>query len=209
MPPERPDFVFLDLGQVIVTFDRERAFRQMADVSGADPAAIRRVVIDEGLQTLLERGGIGWEGFCAEFSRKTGTAPDPLALAHAASDMFELNVGLLPVIAGLERAGCGLGILSNTCGIHWEHLLARRFAVLPGNFRELVLSHEVGSVKPDPEIYAAAASRCGAAPARIFFADDIQAHVDAARAAGWQAELFTGPTSLIDALDRRGLKLGL
>lgn len=209
MPPVRPDFVFLDLGQVIVTFDRERSFRQMAEVSGADPAAIRRVVLDEGLQTELERGGIGWEGFHAEFSRRTGTAPDSRALAHAASDMFALNVALLPVIAGLERTGCGLGILSNTCGPHWEHLLSRRFAVLPGNFRELVLSHEVGAVKPDPGIYAAAARRCGAAPEHIFFADDIQAHVDAARAAGWQAELFTGPASLIDALDRRGLKLGL
>jgi FMN phosphatase YigB (HAD superfamily) len=46
-------------------------------------------------------------------------------------------------------------------------------------------------------------------PDRIFFCDDIPAHVDAARAAGWQAEVFTSAGGLIDALDRRGLKLGL
>ena len=104
MPPVRPDFVFLDLGQVIVTFDRERSFRQMAEVSGADPAAIRRVVLDEGLQTELERGGIGWEGFHAEFSRRTGTAPDPRALAHAASDMFALKIDMLPAYRVLMYA---------------------------------------------------------------------------------------------------------
>jgi putative hydrolase of the HAD superfamily len=123
--------------------------------------------------------------------------------------MFSLNVDMLPVIAGLERTGCGLGILSNSCGPHWEHLLGRRYSVLPGHFREIVLSHEVGAMKPDPGIYEVAARRAGVPADRIFFADDIQSHVDAARSAGWQAELFTTAAALIDALDRRGLKLGL
>ena len=46
-------------------------------------------------------------------------------------------------------------------------------------------------------------------PERIFFCDDILAHVEAARGAGWQAEVFTSAAGLIDDLDRRGLKLGL
>ena len=43
----------------------------------------------------------------------------------------------------------------------------------------------------------------------IFFTDDIQTHVDAARSAGWDAELFVSASGLIDALDRRGVNLGL
>ena len=209
MEPMRPQFVFLDVGNVIVFFDRERSFRQMAGVSGADIPSIRRAVLDEGLQTELEHGRIGWETFHAEFSRRTGTNPDPRALADAASDMFTLNVEMLPVLAGLERTGCGLGILSNSCSPHWEHLMGRRYAVLPGNFRDVVLSHEVGAMKPDRGIYEAAARRAGVPPDRIFFCDDIQSHVDAARAAGWQAELFTTAAALIDALERRGLRLGV
>ena len=46
-------------------------------------------------------------------------------------------------------------------------------------------------------------------PERIFFCDDIAAHVDAARAAGWDAEVFESAAGLIDALDRRGVGLGL
>jgi len=81
--------------------------------------------------------------------------------------------------------------------------------VLPGHFREIVLSHEVRSVKPEPAIYQLAARRAGVPPEKIFFCDDIPAHVEAAQLAGWQAEVFTSAGNLIDALDRRGLKLGL
>jgi len=46
-------------------------------------------------------------------------------------------------------------------------------------------------------------------PDQIFFCDDIPAHVDAARAAGWDAEIFVSAVGLADALDRRGINLGL
>lgn len=207
--PPRPAFVFLDMGNVLVSFDQERAFRQMAEAGGVDITAIRSAVLEQGLQESLERGRIGWPEFHAEFSRRTGSTATPAALAHAASDMFALNIEMLPVIAGLERTGCGLGILSNTCGPHWEHLLARGFAVLPGNFQKIVLSHEVRAVKPEPEIFSTATRLAGVPPERIFFCDDVPAHVEAARRAGWQAEVFTSAAALADALDRRGLKLGL
>jgi FMN phosphatase YigB (HAD superfamily) len=209
LEPVRPEFVFLDMGNVIVSFDRDRAFRQMAEVSGGDPATIRDVIMNGWLHDRIERGEIGWSEFHGEFSRRTGTTSNPEALAHAASDMFALKIDMLPVIAGLERTGCGLGILSNTCGPHWEHLLSRRYSVLPGNFQQIILSHEVRATKPGPDIYRLAAERVGVPPDRIFFCDDIPAHVEAARAAGWQAEVFTSAAGLIDALDRRGLKLGL
>ncbi|MEI6256609.1 MAG: HAD family phosphatase [Planctomycetota bacterium] len=209
LEPVRPEFVYLDMGNVIVSFDRDRAFRQMSEVSGATEDAIRGVVMEGGLHEASERGALDWQAFHREFSRRTGTVSDPAVLAHAASDMFALKIDMLPVIAGLERTGCGLGILSNTCGPHWEHLLSLNYSVLPGNFREIILSHEVRAIKPEPDIYALATQRAGVPPDRIFFCDDILAHVEAARVAGWQAELFTSVSGLIDALDRRGLKLGL
>jgi len=207
--PRRPDFVYLDLGNVIVSFDRPRAHRQMAHVAGLTVEEVQAALAAAELEARLERGAIGWPEFHAEFSRLTGTNPTAASLAEAASDMFALNVAMLPVIAGLERAGIPIGILSNTCGIHWDHLLAKRYAVLPGNVVAAVLSHEVAAVKPEAAIYAAAASRAGVPPERIFFCDDIPAHVEAARACGWDAEVFESAAGLIDALDRRGLNLGL
>ena len=207
--PRRPDFVYLDLGNVIVSFDRPRAHRQMADVAGLTVEDVQAALSAGDLEARLERGEIDWPTFHAEFSRRCGRNPAADSLAEAASDMFALNVAMLPVIAGIERAGVPFGILSNTCGIHWNHLLAKRYAILPGNVVATVLSHEVAAVKPEAAIYAAAAARAGVAPERIFFCDDIPAHVEAARACGWDAEVFESAAGLIDALDRRGLNLGV
>jgi putative hydrolase of the HAD superfamily len=203
-----PAFVYLDLGNVIALFDRERAFQQMAAASGAPVPNVRDAVMN-GLQADLESGRLDWDEFHAEFSRRTGTRSDSAALAHAAADMFTLNVPMLPVIAALERAQVPIGILSNTCDIHWRHILGHRWGILPGGFREIVLSYETGSSKPDPAIYAYAATRAGVPPREIFFCDDLSEHVAAARAAGWDAEVFSSAPALARDLANRGLKLGL
>ena len=205
-----PDFVFLDLGQVIVSFDRDRAIAQAAAVSGCDQEAAAAVLLDPELHDAIERGRIDWRGFHGAFCSRTGTDPDPQRLAHAVSDMFSLCNDMLPVISRLSRSGCGLGILSNTCGPHWDHLTRTAgYGVLTTGIDTIVLSHEVGCRKPEREIFDIAARMAGVAPERIFFTDDIPEHVHAARAAGWDAEVFTGATALADALTVRGLRCGL
>ena len=204
-----PRFVYLDMGNVIVTFDRERAVRNVVAVCGAPHDVVRETLAVDSLSGALERGGIGWDAFHAEFSRRTGTTSDPADLAEAYSDMFELSVGMLPVIAGLERAGCRRGILSNTCGVHWDHLVSKGYGVLPDSFEILAFSHEMGSCKPDRAIFERAAALAGVEPAAIFFCDDLPEHVEAARQAGWEAELFTGPLPLARSLQARGIDLGL
>lgn len=205
----QPAFFYFDLGNVLFSFDRPRAFRQMSAVCGADPERIHDVVMNGGLQVALERGAIDWQGFHAEFSRLTDTTSDAASLATAASDMFTLNVAMIPVIAALERIGCPIGILSNTCDPHWRHLIDGGYAILPGSFAPIVLSHDVRLMKPDREIYAAAAGLAGVAPDRVFFCDDLPDNVAAARQAGWDAEIFDSAPGLVAALGRRGLNLGL
>lgn len=209
MASRPPRFVYFDLGNVIALFDRGVAARQMAAVAGITPEAALAAMIDGGLQRRLESGAIDWCGFHALFGAATGSTSDPDRLAEAASDMFSLNVPILPVIGALEKACVRTGILSNTCAPHWEHLLRRRYAILPGRFAEVVLSHEVRAAKPDRAIYDIAAARAGVPPAEILFVDDLEENVAAARAAGWEAEVFVSAPDLADRLVRRGINLGL
>jgi putative hydrolase of the HAD superfamily len=68
---------------------------------------------------------------------------------------------------------------------------------------DIVYSHEVGLRKPDPAIYALAASRLGVAPDEVVLLDDVKANVDGAVASGWHAVLHVDtPTSIreLDAL---------
>lgn len=209
MASRPPRFVYFDLGNVIALFDRSVAARQMAAVAGITPEAVLAAMIDGGLQWRLERGEISWGEFHAEFNAATGSSSDPDRLADAASDMFSLNVPILPVVGALEKAGVRTGILSNTCAPHWEHLLRRRYAILPGRFAEIVLSHEVRAAKPGSAIYDIAAARAGVPAGEIFFADDLEENVAAAREAGWEAEVFVSAPDLADRLARRGINLGL
>lgn len=58
-------------------------------------------------------------------------------------------------------------------------------------YQELFVSGVMGVVKPQREIYDAMATGMGVEPGEIHFIDDRQPNVDGARAAGWNAHLWT------------------
>jgi putative hydrolase of the HAD superfamily len=66
---------------------------------------------------------------------------------------------------------------------------------------DIVYSHEVGIAKPDPRIFALAADRLGVRPAEIVYLDDVQGHVDAARAVGYRAVVHRSTPESIVAVD--------
>ena len=182
-----PAFIYLDLGRVVVDFDHALAWQKVAAITGLAEADIEQFFTADDRPRRIETGLLAWDTLHAEFVRAMAVEVDVDALARAAGDIFTLRVEMLPVIAAIERAGVPLGILSNTCDIHWQHLLRCRYGILPGGISPLVLSYEVGAMKPHPSIYEAAVAKAGVPADRIFFCDDIPAHVEAARAAGWDA----------------------
>jgi HAD superfamily hydrolase (TIGR01509 family) len=64
-----------------------------------------------------------------------------------------------------------------------------------------IYSHEEGVQKPDPRIYALASQRLGISPAEIVFLDDRPENVDAARACGFQAILFSSTSQAITDIE--------
>ena len=57
-------------------------------------------------------------------------------------------------------------------------------------FDDVVCSADVGLAKPDPRVYALAASRLGLDPGECVFVDDLAENVEAARGAGMLAVQF-------------------
>jgi putative hydrolase of the HAD superfamily len=64
---------------------------------------------------------------------------------------------------------------------------------------------DLGCAKPDPAFFAAVVERTGFAPGELLLIDDSQRNVDGARAAGWQAALWTGEARLAAVLAPFGL----
>ena len=73
--------------------------------------------------------------------------------------------------------------------------------------RGITVSGEIRAIKPDRRIYEHHAEAFGLDPAASLFIDDSQKNVDGAKAAGWQAVLFTDAPTLHKDLERLGVRL--
>jgi HAD superfamily hydrolase (TIGR01509 family) len=198
-------FLYFDLGMVLLNFSVEQMCRQMAEAAGITPTQVSQIIFDGDLQQRYERGEISSREFYEEFCRASGARPDYDRLASAASEIFELNGSMVPIVAQLRQAGYRLGILSNTCEHHWQHCF-RRFRLLGETFSVFALSYELKAMKPDAAIFLAAARLAGVQPGEIFFCDDIAGHVAGARAAGIDAVQYTTTPELVAELRKRGIR---
>ncbi len=200
------EFVYFDLGNVLLNFDHGRMCRQIAAASGASEQRVGEVLFEEGLQAEIETGRLSTEEFLDVYCLRTNTKPDGEEMIRAVGDFFRLNKPVLPILASLAHSRRPLGILSNTCEIHWRHC-GRRYPALLEMFDVFALSYEVGAMKPEAAIYRAAAGRAGVPPESIFFTDDQLQNVQAASAAGFDAVVFTSAAQLAAELRRRGVEM--
>jgi putative hydrolase of the HAD superfamily len=116
-------------------------------------------------------------------------ADDVRSWTHYREEVWEL--------ARAFRAGGGrTGFLSNGVPEIVGHL--RRTRALDAAFDAVVVSCEVGCLKPAPEIFRLCLERLGVAAGDALFADDRPENVEAARALGLRTLHFAGD----DALDR-------
>lgn len=201
----QPKFLYFDLGKVLVDFSIERMLAQISSVADVTAEAARAALFNDGLMRQHESGRLSSREFYQAFCAATGSRPDYDALAAAAGDIFELNLPVLPLAAQLGQAGYRMGILSNTCPVHWEHCLGR-YRIVAEGFSVHALSYRLGALKPEAAIFHAAAELSGVRPQEIFFVDDIAEHVAGARAVGFDAVQFTTAAALAADLRRRGVR---
>lgn len=195
--------VVWDLGNVLIPWDRHGAL--LAAV--ADDAEARRLAeevftldvnvhLDRGdpleeVRSVVERNHpeLGWvvDAYLEHFEHSLGPQID----------------GSAEVLAELtDRGGRCVG-LSNWSVVTFEGVPEAypALSMLEG----IVISGDVGAVKPDPAIYVHCEERFGFAPDQATFIDDTGRNVEAARRHGWDGIRFREPTRLREALVARGL----
>jgi putative hydrolase of the HAD superfamily len=109
----------------------------------------------------------------------------------------DVNWELLEFIKNLHP-GYKVGLLSNA----WDNLrqtMHNRWNI-DGLFDELIISAEVGLVKPDPRIFHLALEKLGVQPAEAVFVDDMLVNVDAARQQGLTAIRFVDTQQTLASL---------
>ena len=140
----------------------------------------------------VDRGVLSEAAAAARIAQRTGLAQDSMAvlLRQARESLMPLaeTVALLKELAAVE--GLRLFGLSNMHGDTFRYLLDR-FDFWP-LFEGIVISGDIGLIKPDRAIFEHLTSRYGLIAAESVFIDDTLPNVEAARSFGIHGIHFKG-----------------
>ena len=202
----RIEFIYFDLGNVLISFDHSRAWQQIAGLTGISSEHVEKILLDSGLQIEYEKGEVSTKEFHSYFCQQAQVSISLGDLCFAASNIFDPLDDSIQLLQTLSQAGHRLGLLSNTCDCHWQFFRDDvRFNFLHSNFEQTVLSFVAGCMKPDTDIYRIAARQASCDPESILFIDDLEVNVKAAQSCGFDGIHFQGVSGLLNELTKREL----
>lgn len=208
MARRRPALIF-DFGNVVAFFDYRKACEALGQRLGISGAALLERLRAAGFSPLVqsyERGEMTSDAFAAGVCSRAGLELAHHEFASAWSDIFWLNEPVAQLVGELKRSGYPLVLGSNTNELHAAHF-RRRFAEALAAFDRLVLSFEIGHIKPSAAFYHACAEAAGASPGECVFIDDLEENVAGARAAGLHGVVYLDTPSLRAALRGLGVEV--
>jgi glucose-1-phosphatase len=193
--------IVFDLGNVLIPFDYTPAISKLNKIEqGLGDRFIEFYRSNYHFHRDFERGKISENDFIRKMLEVVNHKIDAETFKKYYADIFSLNeevASLLPILKKEYK----LFLLSNTDSIHqkygWQKYEFLKY------FDKLILSYEVGSVKPEERIYRAVEKASGLPSAAHFYIDDIQEYVDTAIKLGWDAVVFENYSKLIDDLSTR------
>lgn len=195
--------IVFDIGKVLVHYDPHLAFLELIP-DEKDREAFLREVCSHDWNIEQDRGR-SWEeaeteaiarhpdkeGLIRAFRQR-----HPKMISHAYDDTVE-------VLRALLKRGYDVTLLTNFASDTFRET-RDRFPFLKET-RGVTVSGEVGLIKPDPAIYAHHTEAFDLTPESTLFFDDTAANVEAARRAGWKAELFTSAEKMREDLEKYGI----
>ena len=181
------DTLLLDLGNVLAFHDNQKLFRDLSALFGPTSPDDFRARLDGGLWRRVNTGQLPGDALRRELCERLGVEVTREDFERAWNGHFTLNQPMIDRVESLVGT-VRLVLLSNTHDLHIDWLRAR-LPVLQ-RFDALVLSCEVGAMKPDALMFETALQAAQAPAHRCAFFDDLPAFVEAAANHGISARLF-------------------
>jgi glucose-1-phosphatase len=192
--------VIFDLGGVLVRTEDPAPRIRLAGRLGISPEKLGRLVFESESAIRAALGEIStlehWEAVRQELNLS------PAEIPIVEMEFWEgdrLDDALVDALRSL-RPRVKTALLSNA----WDnlrHMLEEHWKIADA-FDEIIISAELGLVKPDPRVYELAYARLAVEPAEAVFVDDFPENVEGARAAGMQAIWFRSSEQVLEELGR-------
>jgi epoxide hydrolase-like predicted phosphatase len=194
-----PRAVFFDFGGVIVRTEYQAPREHLAERLNMTYEDLNRIVFESDTSRKASVGAITADAHWAAVTRRLGRPPSETKAIYTeffAGDVIDRS--LLNSIRSL-RSRYKTGVVSNAWPDLRDYMAENR---LDDAFDELVISAEVGVMKPELQIYKIALERLSIKPNEAAFVDDTQANIDAARNLGMYGILFQNPEQALNDLKR-------
>ena len=204
MPQSCRDIVIFDLGGVLIDWNPRHLYRKLFASDEAAMEAFLATVCTHDWNRCQDAG----RSFAEGARLLKAEHPDKAALIDAYGARFDEMmpgpiVGSVEILADLQQRGVPLYGLTNFSAETYPPTVAR-FEFLRW-LRGVVVSGEVGVIKPDPRIYEIAIERFAIDPDRAVYIDDVRINAEAAVRFGIHGIHFTSAASLRVELASLGL----
>ncbi|MCB0752420.1 MAG: HAD-IA family hydrolase [Ignavibacteriae bacterium] len=195
--------IVFDLGNVLIPFDHTIWVKKYNSIqSGLGDSYIKNYLEFYEVHRNYESGKLSDKEFISKNLSWLNNKVSSEEFREIFSNIFTLNENVIELLPKLKKK-YKLVLLSNTNHIHkkygWE-----KYSFLK-NFDKLILSHEVGAVKPEAKIYKAVEAFTQEPPENHIFIDDILEYANSAKKIGWDAIQFIGYENLVEELKKRNI----
>lgn len=195
--------IVFDLGNVLIPFDFNKIKIALNKV---EPKMGERYtqIYEENSEYFknFEKGLINESDFIIQNLTWLDNKLDGQNFCQIFSDIFTLNEKTISLLPKLEKH-YRLILLSNTNSIHKKFGWKKNEFL--SHFEKLILSHEVGALKPENKIYNAVTDYTKENPESHLFIDDIKDYTEVAKNLGWDAIHFKNDEMLVDELKVRNI----
>jgi HAD superfamily hydrolase (TIGR01509 family) len=195
--------IVFDLGQVLIAYDMEAPYRRLVPDDDARQKFFSEVGIHDW--NLEQDRGRAWANAEAEVAARHPQYGDLIRAFRA--NWWEMIPGPIDaniaIVNDLIDRGVDVTALTNWAPDTFGEAEAK-FPILQ-RFRGITVSGRVKMIKPDAAIYRHHQATFGLVPEATLFFDDNPKNVDAAKAVGWQAEVYVSTDTLLSDLRRYGL----
>ena len=198
--------LLFDAGKVLIDFNFETSVEALHTSCSISRDRFEEVLWDETWIRRYERGEISttqFHQYLCETAKLKMTLTD---FRKTWSSVFLPDLLVSEELLASLKRNYPLILISNTNEAHFEFIRSE-YRILD-YFDQLVLSYQVGSLKPDRKIFEHAISGANCAPDALFFTDDREENVASATQLAIHAHLFRSQSELILALQGVGVEVG-
>ena len=189
--------VFFDLGGVIVRTEFQAPRQQLADRLGMDYEDLSKIVFDSDSGLRASMGEIAADEHWASVLQRLKRPAAELSLIREeffAGDIVDRT--LVEYIRSL-RGKYKTGLISNAWSDLRDFVVREKF---DDAFDKMIISAEVGAVKPEPKIFQIALEHFGVKPKEAVFVDDFYINIEGCEKVGIKGIHFKDAESTLQQL---------